>query len=143
MHRLLSNLAIAAALLAVGVFAGAAEAQVMAAPPGGPVGWLGYTNDTQVRLVVQISSIVNNVERRGQPRAINPRERALDPQQAGTKIVTIMDPQLQVIGKFRLEFLGRDASYSIQVDPVASQIDKTLRLKMVVAAPPTAMPFPR
>jgi hypothetical protein len=142
MTRSLRNLALAAALLAVAGFAGPAKSQVMVpAPPQAiPGGWFGYTNDTQIRLVVQVSSIINNVERRGQPRTINPRERALDPQQAGVKIVTIMDPQLQVVGKFQINFLGRDAFYSIQVDPVASQIDKTLRLRLVPAG---AMPFPR
>lgn len=95
---------------------------------------LGYSNDTRGPLVIQLSTMIGNQERKWQPRSINPRERNFEPIAVpGVKVIylTVLDPQFRQIAKFPINFTGRDMFYSIQVDPVGTQVDKTLTLRLI------------
>jgi hypothetical protein len=84
--------------------------------------------------------VIGNQERKSQPRSINPRERNFEPVVVpGVRVVfvTVFDAQLRQLSKTRLNFIGRDAFYSIQVDAT-----QTVRLVEVRLPPPgPGMPF--
>lgn len=116
-----------------------------AAPEAARAFWFGYSNDTRAPLVIQLSMMVNNQERKNQPRSINPRERNFEPiVQPGVKVVflTVMDAQQRQVGRFRINFPGRDVFYSIQVDQVATQVNKTTVLQLVEIRLPAPGPAP-
>jgi hypothetical protein len=107
---------------------GVSVAQVVRPPQ------LGYSNDTRVPLVVQVSALIGNQERRGQPRSVNPREQhneSINVPNVKVLYLTIYDQQLRPLARYPIHFLGRDVFYSIQIDPIGAQFDKKPVVRIV------------
>src|SRR5262245_23696594 len=91
-----------------------------AATLAAPAAWLGFRNDTNMPVIVQGSSVVNNAMRHGKPNLLYQGtvswERVTQP---GSKIITIYDPKQPKLILFQgtVVIAAGDLFFSIEVDP--------------------------
>jgi len=112
-----------------------------ALPATAEAAWMGYTNGTNMVVLVQGSSQAPNAMiRRGPPHQINPKEAAWDQVQPGVKTITIFDPRQpnKIFFHGQVTVGDKDVFFAIQPDGVGP--DKVPRVKLVPVAPPANMP---
>jgi hypothetical protein len=132
----------------------------LCAPEQAEAAVLGFRNDTNLAVVVQVTSLVNNVPRRGRAQILLPGKFYVEPTVAANKQILIADakqPTTRILFNGAIAPAAGDQLFSIQVDAVPAQPDKqgapkqvVPRLKLVpidtLAKPPAAggtTPAPR
>ena len=121
-----------------------AAGSATAMPAPAEAGWLGFRNETNSNVVVQISHVAapNRIQH-GQPQLLLQgnlaRERILQP---GTKLITIYDATQpkRILFQGQLPYAGQDLFFAIQPDaPAAGQPQPPgapPKLKLVPTKPP-------
>jgi hypothetical protein len=102
-------------------------------PP--PAGSIGYSNDTNMPIVVQGSSMAGGRPAFGPAHPMRPNESAVDLiSQPGVKTITVSDPKGAILFRGQVTVAGKDQFFSIQLE---LNPDKSIRgAKLVPAAPP-------
>jgi hypothetical protein len=113
-----------------------------AAPAAAEAGWVGFRNETNSALVVQISNVTQGRVQHGKPHLLSPGnvswERILQP---GSKLVTIYDPAQprRILFQTTLVYAGNDLFFAIQMEPVPAgapgAVPPVPKLKLAPAKP--------
>ncbi len=119
-------------ILALPVFFLLAGGEVQAARAGS----LGYRNDTDIPIIVQCFSIVNNRVVQGRPHTLQPGETAWDVRViAGNKRILVADAKqpTRLLARENLIFMGQDQFFSIQDDSADALVGKQGRKPAITA----------
>ena len=132
----------------------------LCAPEQSSAAVLGFRNDTNLALAVQVTSLVNNIPRRGRTQILLPGKFYVEPAVIANKQILIADakqPTTRILYNGAIPAAANDQLFSIQLEAAPAQPDKqgatkpaVPRLKLVpidaLAKPPAAAggaPAPR
>lgn len=105
--------------------------------------WFGVRNDSNMVVVFQGASVVNNVVRRGKAHALDPKMEGWEFIAPGPKIITVYDRLGRVLFEGNMVAGAQDMFFSIQVGVVAVAPGVLIPQAQLIPAKPTTKPPPR
>src|SRR5262245_33744741 len=105
---------------------------------------IAFRNELNLPIVVQGTSIVNNMVRQGRPFLLYPNKSGMDQiPAAGNRLIVIYDANQpsRVLYKDVVPYAGKEMHFAVQVDPPANPRERgPLKAKLVPVKPPPASP---
>jgi hypothetical protein len=115
---------------------------ILTAPTVANAAWFGVRNDSQIPVVFQGASVVNNVVRRGKPHLLQPGQEAWELVQPGPKIISVYDARVpsRVLFEGPIVCGNLDMFFSIQVGVVVVPPGVQVPQARLIPAKPRTQP---